>query len=747
MFLVPVKYYCGICFCIWHIGPFRYYFHQLTTKDGFAVYLACRGILLFHQDTIKVNFRTTKMKEQCKNGSLCFSLVMISVLLVACALACIAIRRCIVKVKDWLPEVNEVPSSCSMLSHLIYFLVLIILVSTIHLVNGLDSEAETLIEFKDYLLNGEKLTTWIAKESPCNNNTANWEGILCTNGTIWGIKLDGKGLQGNINTNILAGLSSLVSISFNDNYMEGGFPNFGVLKGIREISLSKNNFFGEIPANAFKGLKWLEKLDLANNELIGQIPASLTRLPKLKVLMLQDNQFEGEIPKFDQSKLTSANFANNHFRGRIPQGLQQFPARLFSGNELCGAPLGECQRIRISPAAIVIIALVLATAVASLLFAIVILSRHHHQEFPAGVLHNGSMVLTASSNLRTQEKGGTAAFNGNKEKISFKLTFLTDVEEEFDLPDLLKAAAEILGSGRFGSSYKAALTGGKVIVVKRFKEMNNVSKEEFYRHIKKLGRLRHPNIQPIVAFYYRKDEKLLVSDFVDNISLSLQLHGNQSNGEMRSPDWPTRLKIVKGVVKGLQIMYSKLPSLIVPHGHLKSSNVLLTKNYVPLLTDYGLVPVTNPEQARDVMMAYKSPEYKQLGRITKKTDIWCLGVLILEIMTGKIPANILHQSKGNDTALTDFIDYMANQEFNIDIFDKQMTGFDKSSEGEMMKLWKIGLSCCEKDANKRMDIKQVVEIIEELKEKDGATEDDFQSTYSSELDKRSSKGLSDDFTS
>lgn len=167
----------------------------------------------------------------------------------------------------------------------------------------------------------------------------------------------------------------------------------------------------------------------------------------------------------------------------------------------------------------------LATAVASLLFAIVILSHHHHQEFPARVLHNGSMVLTASSNLSTQEKGGTAAFNGNKEKISFKLTFLTDVEEEFDLPDLLKAAAEILGSGKFGSSYKATLTGGKVIVVKRFKEMNNVSKEEFYRHIKKLGRLRHPNIQPIVAFYYRKDEKLLVSDFVDNISLSFQLHG------------------------------------------------------------------------------------------------------------------------------------------------------------------------------------------------------------------------------
>lgn len=415
-----------------------------------------------------------------------------------------------------------------------------------------------------------------------------------------------------------------------------------------------------------------------------------------------------------------------------------------------------------------------ATAGAAVIFAVVILSQHHDHDGP----YYGS-----SANLSTHEKGESSAHNGNKTDLSMKLSFLTDDEERFDLVDLLKASADVLGSGMFGSTYKTALASGKVMVVKRFKEMNNVGKEEFLRHMKRLGQLSHPNIQPLVAFYYQKDEKLLVSDYVDNISLSFHLHGmlflftflsgynqiyllqeklymafhifmlsfvvmisgNQSE-ENRSPDWPTRLKIVKGVVKGLQNLYNKLPSLIVPHGHLKSSNVLLTKNYEPLLTDYGLVPVTNPEQARDVMMAYKSPEHKQLGRITKKTDIWCLGVLILEIMTGKIPINNIHQSKGNDTELTDFISSVADQDFNIDMFDKEMTGFDKSNEGEMMKLLKIGLSCCEKDVNKRMDIKQVVEKIEEVKEKDHGVEDDFQSTYSSEQDKRSARGLSDDFT-
>ncbi|KAL8208642.1 hypothetical protein R6Q57_008054 [Mikania cordata] len=211
------------------------------------------------------------------------------------------------------------------------------------------------------------------------------------------------------------------------------------------------------------------------------------------------------------------------------------------------------------------------------------------------------------------------------------------------------------------------------------------------------------------------------------------ISGKQTN-EVQSPDWPTRLKIVKGVVRGLHHLYIKLPSLIVPHGHLKSSNVLLTKKYEPLLADYGLVPVTNPEHARDCMMAYRSPEYNQRGRVSKRTDIWCLGILILEIMTGKIPVNALHQSKGNDVDLMDFVNSMVEQEIDDEMFDKEMRGFDKNNEGEMIKLLKIGLSCCEKDANKRMDIEQLLERIEDVKEKDGP-EEDFQSTYSSEPDK------------
>jgi len=55
--------------------------------------------------------------------------------------------------------------------------------------------------------------------------------------------------------------------------------------------------------------------------------------------------------------------------------------------------------------------------------------------------------------------------------------------------------------------------------------MNNVGKEEFQEHMKRLGRLSHPNLLPPVAYYYRREEKLLVTDYVHNGSLAVRLHG------------------------------------------------------------------------------------------------------------------------------------------------------------------------------------------------------------------------------
>ncbi|CAI9293801.1 unnamed protein product [Lactuca saligna] len=600
------------------------------------------------------------------------------------------------------------------------FLHVLICISILHYVNS--SESDTLLEFKNSVTNGNKLTTWNPSTIPCNGNKPNWEGILCINDAISGIRLEGKGLGGIIDMNILTKLPSLITISFQNNSFEGEFPEFKKLRGLRSIFLTGNKFSREVPSNAFEGMRRLKKLYLADNHFKGRIPFSLTTLPRLRDLMLQNNQFEGAIPVFVSDKLMIVNFANNHLRGTIPKRLQKFPASQFSGNsELCGPPLKKCTA-EIPTSTIILIASVVVAALAAITAAFLIL-RHFGPSAKDSFQVPPTYVKGATpSDHHDKMEQGCGKTTAKKIDSSHKLTFFRNDTEKFDLADLLKASAEILGGGVFGSSYKAALTREKVIVVKRFKHMNNVTNDEFVKHMRRLGKLNHPNLVPLIAFYYQEEEKLFVANYVQNFSLAVHLHGRRSNVR-QTLDWPTRLKIVKGIARGLLHLYNELPSLIAPHGHLKSSNVLLNPEFDSLLTDYGLVPITNQEQARDVMISFKSPEYKQHGRITKKTDVWSLGVLILEIMTGKFPANSFQQSKGGDSELANFMDSVMKEEPTSDVLDKEMGGFDKRNEGQMLTLLNIGLNCCEPNVEKRWDIKEAVNRIEEVREKNDEDDD------------------------
>lgn len=219
------------------------------------------------------------------------------------------------------------------LHHLLH--VIIIYIFILNHVNGLDpSEHDTLLELKSSLTNGEKLASWKPLTDPCNGSEPNWEGVLCMNDTVWGIRLEGKELGGNIDTKILMNLPSLITISFQNNSLEGEFPEFKRLRRLRSIFLTANKFSKGIPTDAFDGMRRLKKLYLANNDFEGQIPSSLTTLPKLRDLMLENNRFEGAIPVFVKDNLTYINLANNKLNGPIPQRLQKFPKNIFSG-ELC----------------------------------------------------------------------------------------------------------------------------------------------------------------------------------------------------------------------------------------------------------------------------------------------------------------------------------------------------------------------------------------------------------------------------
>lgn len=106
-----------------------------------------------------------------------------------------------------------------------------------------------------------------------------------------------------------------------------------------------------------------------------------------------------------------------------------------------------------------------------------------------------------------------------------KLVFFQGSTYHFDMEDLLRASAEVLGNGTNGTTYKAILEDGTSVAVKRLKEVV-VGRREFEQHMENIGRIHHHrNVVSLLAYHYSKDEKLLVYDFLPFGSLSTLLHG------------------------------------------------------------------------------------------------------------------------------------------------------------------------------------------------------------------------------
>lgn len=120
------------------------------------------------------------------------------------------------------------------------------------------------------------------------------------------------------------------------------------------------------------------------------------------------------------------------------------------------------------------------------------------------------MVYSSSVNTSGFEKGRMVFFEGGK---------------RFEVEDLLRASAEMLGKGAFGTAYKAVLDDGSVVAVKRLKDVQIGGKREFEQQMEVIGRLRHTNVVSLRAYYFARDEKLLVSDYIPNASLFWLLHG------------------------------------------------------------------------------------------------------------------------------------------------------------------------------------------------------------------------------
>ncbi|KAL5733029.1 hypothetical protein ACOSP7_032367 [Xanthoceras sorbifolium] len=623
---------------------------------------------------------------------------------------------------------NSIAASLTVL-----FLVLLLPIFPAIVFADLNSDRQALLDFAAAVPHARKLN-WNAAAPVCSS----WFGITCDlNGSrVIAIRLPGVGLFGPIPDDSIRKLDALQVLSLRSNYLSGNLPyTITSIPSLQYLYLQGNNFSGALPASVSPQLS---VLDLSYNSFTGDIPPTIQNLTRLTVLNLEKNSISGAIPSLKLPRLKTLNLSYNNLNGSIPYLLQKFPNSSFVGNSLlCGLPLKPCSSQSPSPSPTYfpnspvtvsqhqhgsekklgsgsITAITIGgCAVMLLLLAVIIVCFLKRNDREGSGVSKGK----ASGNGRSSgEKPNKEFGSGVQEAEKNKLFFFEGCSYNFDLEDLLRASAEVLGKGSFGSTYKAILEDGTMVVVKRLKEVA-ASKKEFEQQMEIVGRFgQHPNIVPVRAYYYSKDEKLLVFNYMPAGSLFMLLHGNRSeSGE--ALDWNSRVKIAIGTAKGIAHIHSEGGVKCI-HGNIKSSNVLLTQDLEGCVSDVCLAPLMNLPTTTTTprIIGYRAPEVIETRKYTHKSDVYSFGVLLLEMLTGKAP--LLQQSGHHHDDVVDlprWVRSVVREEWTAEVFDVELLKYQNVEE-EMVQTLQIALACVAKIPDMRPTMAEIVRMMEEIQQ-------------------------------
>lgn len=482
-------------------------------------------------------------------------------------------------------------------------------------------------------------------------------------------------------------------------------PEIGSLSKLVGLNLSYGGFTGAIPTSLGR-LNQLQSLDLSHNDLTGEIPLALGEaMSSLTQVNVSFNRLTGSLPP-EWVKLLVANpdaFAGN------PGLCLNYDAENFCvdspGMRRKGTAGRDSGKVKLSVGVIVGVALGVASALA---------------------------VFVAFGASWWRRGANRETLNRDHEDVT--VMNLTPTPLPFTYEDIMAATenlsdAYVIGRGCNGVVYKATPTKGTEIVVKKIDALDmktDLVHKSFWKEIESIGKAKHKNVVRLLGFMLCPSEVgLLLYEYVPNGDLRAALHDKKGDLDL---NWKARLRIAEGVAHGLAYLHNAYDPPVV-HRDVTSSNVLLDEDLEARISDFGLSKVMNRKLKSQVHWSatspavlgthgYIAPEVGYSNVVTPKLDVYSYGVLLLELLTGKKPAD---KSFGESLHVAAWVKEKVRQNegrMSESVLDPSLLDVGNlAAKDEMLLVQRIALLCTRESPADRPAMREVEEMFRNISQK------------------------------
>ncbi|KAI5384950.1 calmodulin-binding receptor kinase CaMRLK [Lathyrus oleraceus] len=541
------------------------------------------------------------------------------------------------------------------------------------------------------------------------------------------LDLSGNSLQGHIPSWFWSSFSSLLEINLSRNRFGGSITvELKNTSTIENLNLSHNRFSNLVQLSTFQNLKIL---DLSHNNL-RTLPFGFQNLTKLQHLDLSSCNLKDNIKSI--SSLLSLHYldlSNNNLTGTFPS---DFPAinnlkflNLSNNNFTFNKPTQNPKELIIihrtqnkpkTKRFILAVCSTLSTLAIALLLIWVIRiilkkrkQRSKKKKWAISIPDTMNTKVEKTGPFEFETESGSTWVADVKEPTSAPVVMFEKPLMNLTFKDLIVATSHFgkesqMAEGRCGPVYWAVLPGEIHVAIKVLEHVRDVDYDDSVAMFVELSKLKHPNLLTLSGYCIAGKEKLVLYEFMANGNLGRWLHelptGDtniedwtddtwefQNSIVEASPEkmgWRTRHRIAVGIARGLAFLHHAGSKPIV-HGHLVTSNILLTDNFEPRISDFGL----------RIDSSYNGGT---------KADVYCFGVVLMELLTGKIVTSdiIVAARKA------------AKEGRHVKVLDERLRLEEDSMVNEMLESLMIAFLCTAESPSKRPTMQQVLGLLKDV---------------------------------